>query len=261
VIKNYIYLLLTLSPLHAFEDSDIDGVADSNDLCPNSSLEDIVDVNGCAEIKKYLGELTFMVGSDINFGETTTTDYNLFSSYSYKRWSFSIANGEESSLDKNNKEIQSIGDLYLSTSYSRVVDDVYAQLTMGMKVAIGEDEVSSGENDYFTNLGINYALNERIILLSSLNYTFTEDSNETTYANPLGYSLGIGYIVNEKWYSSLRYQQADSIYRDSEDYKSFSLFNSYNFRENLFGTLNYTRGLDDLSYRDRVSFKLGVTFE
>jgi hypothetical protein len=261
VIQLYIFLLLITIPIHAFEDDDIDGVENSKDLCPNTSFEDTVDENGCPEDKDYWGKLTLSIGSDINIDDSTTTDYNFFTNYNYKAWDFSIYSSQQSSLDTNNNETQSSGDLYLSTSYNKNIENFYTKLTLGSKIATGDTEISTGENDYFTKLYLSYAFNENFAILSSLSYTLTGDSNETTYNNPIGYSLGFGYMINEKWYSSLTYQNTNSIYEDSENYQSVSLFNSYNFTDNFFGTLSYSKGLDELSYDQTVSIRLGVNFE
>ena len=261
MIRYSIFLLLIFLPLHAFEDDDIDGVENSQDLCPNSSFDDIVDENGCAESENYWGELTLILGSDFNFDTTDTTDYTFFTNYRYNHWDFSLYNSEQSSLDNNNNEIQSTGDLYLSSGYSINKNNLYSKLTFGLKIPTGSSEVSTEEEDYFASINMNYTLNERVVLFSSLSYTLTGDNNETSYNNPLGYSLGAGYMVNENWYSSLSYQQSNSIYQDSDDYQSISLFNSYNFTENFFATLNYTKGIDELSYDQTLSLSLGVTFE
>ena len=261
MIRYTIFLLLALLPLHAFEDDDIDGVENTQDLCPNSSFDDIVNEDGCAENENYWGTLTFILETDFNVDETTTTDYTFFSNYQYNQWDFSLYNSEQTSLDNNNNERESAGDLYLSTGYRMQQENLYGKLTLGVKLPTGESEVSTEETDYFCNLSMSYALNEKVALLSSLSYTLTGDSNETTYNNPLGYSLGLGYMVNENWYTSLSYQESNSIYEDGEDYQSVSLFNSYNFTDNFFGTLNYTKGIDELSYDQTISLRLGVTFE
>jgi hypothetical protein len=261
VIRLYSFLLLIAIQLHAFEDDDIDGVENSKDLCPNTSFEDTVNDNGCPEDNNYWGKITLSIGSDINIDDSTTTDYNFFSNYNYKAWDFSLYSSQQSAIDTNNNETQSAGDLYISSSYSKSIENIYIKTTLGTKLATGDKEISTGESDYFTNLYISYALTNDLAILSSIGYTLTGDSNETNYNNSLGYSLSMGYMANDKWYSSLTYQNSDSIYEDSENYQSISLFNSYNFTRNFFGTITYTKGLDELSYDQTISLRLGVNFE
>ena len=199
--------------------------------------------------------------SDIHFDTTTTTDYSFFGNYSHHAWSFSLSNAQQSSLDTNDQTVQSSGDLYLSSGYGFIREKLYAELSVGMKLATGEDEVSTGENDYFSRLDISYNLTDTLNLLTSLSYTLTGESNETTYNNPFGYRVGVGYLPTAQWYTSLTYQYSDSIYPNGEAYQAISLFNSYAFTESFFGTVSYIRGLDELSYPETLSLGLGVTFE
>jgi len=260
VIRLFILLLITIN-LNAFEDDDIDGVQNSNDLCPNTSFEDTVDEDGCPENQSYLGKLTLTLGSDINFDDTTTTDYTFYSNYNYNLWDFSLYNAQQSSLDSNNNKIKSTGDLYFSSSYSIIKENFYTTFSLGIKFPIGASNVSTKENDYFSSLDINYVINEKTSLLYSLSYTYTGDNNETNYKNPISQSLGVGYMINDKWYSSLSYQHSNSIYTDSEDYKAINFSNNYSFNKSLFTTLDYIEGFDKLSYKRIVSIRVGVTFE
>jgi len=261
VIRLTILLLLILSFIYGFEDDDIDGVENSKDLCPNTSFDDIVDEHGCPENNSYWGSITLSIGSDINIDDSSSTDYNFFTNYNYNSWDLSLYSAQQSSLDTNNNETQSAGDLYLSTAYNKNIANLYSKLTLGVKIATGNETVSTGENDYFTNLHLSYALNNNLAILSSLSYTLSGDSNETDYNNPFGYSVGLGYMINDKCYSSLTYQNSDSIYEDTQNYESISWFNSYTFNSTFFGTFSYTKGLDDLSYDQTISLRLGVNFE
>ena len=68
--------LLFSSTLFAYQDYDIDGVEDSLDLCPNTPFDVLVNKNGCpndgekTKLGKYLGRLTFKIGSDMSIDET-----------------------------------------------------------------------------------------------------------------------------------------------------------------------------------------------
>ena len=247
--------------LHAFEDSDIDGVSDADDLCPDTSFEYTVDENGCPENSDYWGKILVSLGADINRDDTTSTDYNFFMDYGYNKWDISLYSSQQSSIDTSNNKSNSTGDLYLSTGYSFNLDKSSLKLSLGSKFSTGDDEVSTGEDDYFASLNLSYILNEKTALISQLSYTLSGDSNETNYNNVLGYAFGVGYMLNPNWYSSVLYQRSNSIYPESEDYQALSWFNSYSFTERTFATLNYSRGIDALSYDHTLSLKLGVTFE
>jgi hypothetical protein len=261
VLRLYIFLLLIHTQLQAFKDDDIDGVENSKDLCPNTSFDDTVDEDGCPNNKDYWGKVTLSIGADINIDDSTTTDYNFFTNYNYKSWDFSLYSAQQSSLDINNNETQSSGDIYLSSSYNFTQEELYSKFVLGTKIATQDDEVSTGENDFFTNLYLSYALNNNLALLASLGYTLTGDTTEVEYHDPFAYSLGLGYMIIDDLYTSMTYQNSQSIYKNSPNYQSISLFNSYNFTDKTFGTLNYTRAIDELSYEHVISIRIGVSFE
>lgn len=262
MIIRYSFLLFITFQLYAFEDADIDGVSDKNDLCPDTSFEDTVDENGCPNNSNYWGKISVSLGADINRDETTLTDYNFFTNYSYKEWDIALYSSQQSSLDTNsNKSSSATGDIYLSMGYTMDTDNLSTKLSFGSKFSAGDDEVSTGENDYFSSVNLSYILNEKTSLIAQLGYTLTGESSNTNYNNVLNYSLGVGYMIDSHLYSSILYQRANSIYQGDEDYQAISLFNSYGFSETVFGMLNYSRGLDSLSYEHTLSLKLGVTFE
>ncbi len=261
MIPRFSLLLLLALQLYAFEDDDIDGVENSKDLCPDTSFEETVDETGCPENHAYWGLITLSLGSDTNIDESSTTDYSFFSNYRYDRWEFSLSSSQQSTLDSNNNPSQDTGDLYLSSSYNIYADSFHSRITLGSKIAIGGEDVSTGENDYFLILTLTYPLHEALSLLAQINYTKTGDNNITEYHNPFGYNLGIGYLIGDNFYTEISYQYTQSIYPQEEAYQSLSLFNSYNFSHYFFGTLGYTRGLDVLSYDHSISLRLGVTYE
>ncbi|NOZ89733.1 MAG: hypothetical protein GXO60_00445, partial [Epsilonproteobacteria bacterium] len=48
ITKNIVWIFLLVPLLlFAYIDSDLDGVSDEHDLCPNTPITDIVDINGC----------------------------------------------------------------------------------------------------------------------------------------------------------------------------------------------------------------------
>ena len=260
MIARYSLLLIIVLHLHAFEDSDIDGVSDDMDLCPDTSFEDTVDEDGCPQNSSYWGKISLTGGVNVNMDDSTTTDYTFMVDYSYKRWDLSLHSSEQSyEVDGNSSH--TVGDLYLSLGKSFEWSNFFTKFTIGSKIATGGSQVSTGENDYFATLNLNYILTPKFVLLSQLGYTLIGENNESSFQNPLGYSIGVGYTVNNRLYTSLLYQRSNSIYTDSDDYHSISLFGSYVLSDNTFATFSYMRGLDNLSYDQVVSFKLGVNFE
>jgi hypothetical protein len=254
---------MLLKTLMAYEDSDIDGVEDAIDLCPNTSFDKLVDEDGCPENERYLGVLSFQIGNDISFDEISNNinNYNFFSNYQYNNWNISLSNSNQTSYDSNNNASTSQGDIYLSSGYLFSNDFFQTRLTLGTKFSTANEEVGTGENDYFSSLSFSRSISKKQTLFSYLSYSLNGDSNETNYKNTFSYSLGSGYMLNENWYSSLSYDYASSIYNDGEAYQAISFFNSYSFLEDYFVSLNYAYGVDELSYRHTFGVRGGATFK
>ena len=260
ISKVTFFLFIFAHTLLAYEDSDIDGVDDAIDLCPNTSFDKLVDEDGCPQSEPYWGTLTFQIGYTMSFDELNnrSSDYNFFSSYQYKQWNISLSNANQTSYDNNNNASSNTGDVYLSTAYLFDNDDFQTKVTLGTKIATADDEVGTGENDYFTALSLTYLLNERQNIFTHFNYSLNGDSPEINYENSFAYALGTGYMLNPNCYASLSYEYVSSIYTEGENYEALSLFLSHIFLENYFISLNYTHGLDDLSYKHTLGFNIGM---
>lgn len=247
----------------AYEDSDIDGVDDSIDLCPDTSFDKLVDTDGCPEDKTYWGELTLQMGSGISIDEDNKKiqNYSFFGNYAYKKWMFSLSNSQQTTYDSNNTRSMNGGDLYLTLGYQFNYDKFQNSVSFGTKISTADESVGTGESDYFSLIDIGYLIDKKLMIFSQIGYTLTGDSPTTNYENSFSYSLGTGYMFDSNWYSSFSYDYAKSIYNHTPNYQSLSWLNSYSFLENSFISLNYSYGLDDLSYPHTFSLKLGATFE
>ena len=251
------------SQLWSYQDSDIDGVDDTIDICPDTPFDKIVDTNGCPEDESYWGALTLQLGSDISIDEENNqiNNYSFFGNYNYKKWNFSISNNQQTTYDSNNNRSVDGGDLYLNLGYQFDYEKFQSNISLGTKVAIADKSIGTGENDYFSSIDINYLTHQELMLFTQISYTLTGDSSTVNYQNSFAYSLGIGEMITSNWYTALSYDYAKSIYSNTENYQSLSWLNSYSFSDNYFLNLNYTHGIDSLSYPHTFSLKLGVTFE
>ncbi len=255
-------LFLTTIFLFGYIDSDIDGVEDGDDLCPNTPFDKIVDENGCDEENRYLGSLTLQVSNSWQIDANNTfSNYGFSAYYSYSNFSFSLSNSQQSSFDNMNNQSNYRGDLYIDVGYGFKTDKSKTKFTIGSKIATGDESISTGENDYYGSILFNYITNYNLSLFSNLSYTLMGDSPNTDYQNSFSYSFGVNYIITPNWYSSILYSFSDSIYRDSVDSQSISWYNSYQINQDYFVALNYNYGVDELSFDHAIKLYLGVTFE
>ncbi len=258
----FIPFLLQLT-IFAYVDNDLDGVDDSEDECLNTPFDALVDERGCSYDKKYYGRLTLKLGVDLsldNFSDKTT-NFNIYANYGYNNWELSLSNSSYTAYDSFNKTSNTTGDTYLSGGYLFKEKDFNTKLTLGVKFATADKGVGTGENDYFTSVDFDYFINDEQDIFAYLGATFSGDSKDVDYKNYLSFSIGSGYAIDSSWYSSLSYDFSGSQYPDSEDYSSISWFNSYQFNDLYFATINYAYALDDISYDHTLSLKFGVHFE
>jgi predicted porin len=268
-------LLSTLT--FAYQDSDIDGVEDHRDKCPNSSFDEVVDENGCTPSQHYFGTLTLLVGSDIILDdESQTTNFNVFANYRYNDWDITLSNANNTASTSSNSLSSAYGDLYLSTGYYLQNRTFTTKLSLGIKLPTTDEErdidtglkhgkahedTGTGENDLFASLYLNYGMTQRQNLYLYYRYTISGESQDVEYRDFSTYSIGSGYAFTPHWYSALSYDHSGSPYPHDEPYRAISWFNSYAFSKRFFATINYAHGLNDTSPNNTISLKLGVRFE
>ena len=266
LVKPFLALVFTSIALFSYVDNDLDGVDDKDDLCPNTSFSELVDENGCPENNTHsinnLGSLTLQLNNSWQFDTNNTFDnYGFSLYYAYDDWSFSLSNAQQTTLDNNNQTSQSRGDLYVDMGYNFKHEKLQSRVTMGTKIAIANENIGTGEDDYYTALSLNYLAHDNLALFSNFTYTFVGDTPTINYQDSFAYGLGIAYLPTEHWYSSLSFNQADSIYTNGIPYQSLSWYNSYTIKRDYFIGVNYNYGLDELSFDHSLTLSLGATFE
>jgi len=256
--KYLIISSLLISSAYSYVDEDIDGVDDSIDKCLNTPFDALADEDGCAPGQKKDGaKLTLKIGTTTSFDKISDTDTNLnfFVGYKYSNYDFSLSSSNYTSYESSSKT----GDIYISSGYTLKNENSDVKFTLGMKLATADEDIGTGENDYFGSIFFDYFINQKQDIFLYTSYTISGDS-DIDYEDFLSFSIGSGVSITNKWYSSLSYDYSGSNFIDSEDYRAISWFNTYSFSKSFFSTLNYSHGLDDLSYDHTISLKFGVNF-
>ena len=280
----------------AFQDSDIDGVSDTIDLCPNTPFEALVNSNGCSNnqesnlIQKkehnYRGALTLKIGDTLLSDEIYDSEnyLNLYANYRYYNWDVSVSNSRattSSSYTEDNSD--SDNNIYLSTGYTFSLPKSTLKLSVGTKIVDSDDSSStqragngrgnshnividdssldSRDDDYFASLNYNYNLTSSQNLFLYYGYTSSGDSKSTDYEDYSSFSVGTGHSFGKSLYGALSYNYTESIYPNVDAEQGITLFSSYNFSKNIFATASYTYALEDYSYDDTLSFALGFYFQ
>jgi len=248
-MRIFLLILFTLYSSANFIDSDLDGVEDSDDLCPNSKLFELVDQNGCpTEILanntqpfNYTLTLNYMHNNDKS--EDNIYSLNLF--FSYKNFDLSLnylAYTDNSSLN----------DLEISAYYN-LKKSINTTVTIGTYIPTNSSK--SNKTDYFAGIELSYEFKKLNYYISYKRY-FNNDLD--TY-NSNSYKFGLGYYINNKLYSSLTYIRSDSIYNPDEIREYLSIFTNYYLNKNLFISANYDISINSKA-TDSYSLTLGYEF-
>jgi hypothetical protein len=258
-----IYILTTYTLFANYYDSDIDGVEDKFDLCDNTPFDEVVDEFGCGENASH-STITLKIGADVGFDtlDEKSTSYNFLIHYTMKHWSIGVSNSDYIGYTENNVSQRETGDIYSYIGYEIPNEKLITTLMLGTKIATANERVGTGKNDYYTSVQIeSIPIKNNLKLFSTFSYTFTGDTSSIEYEDVFSYQIGFGYYVNASYFTSLYYENSQSIYEDTQNYKALVWTNRYSYDDTYFVEFDYTRGLDAFSYEHMFSFRVGAHFE
>jgi hypothetical protein len=255
------FLCILSTSLLAFNDQDIDGVSDEEDLCKDTPFSIIVDETGCPYDKKSYGSFIFQLGEDISFNTFSDkiTIFNLFFNYNYKQWDFSISSSNYHTTHINTLS-ETEDDLYLSIGYLFQKEQFSTKISAGTKFAFMENDTLKRDNDFYLSMNIDYFITMKQNIFFYHNYTWSGKSNMTRYEDIYSFSFGTGYALTNEWYSSLSYNAAQSPYINAKTYRGISWFNYYLLPHDFYLSSNYAYTLNDSSYDHSISLNIGVKF-
>jgi len=249
ITKNIVWIFLLVPLLlFAYIDSDLDGVSDEHDLCPNTPITDIVDINGCTIEKLVIPNVSHHF--DIIVGANYVDNKNFNSSYImdyYYNNKFSMQ------LKGANYEEGGLGDTTLNLFYNlKPMQNLSMRVGVGAVFPTYDSPLDNNNMDYKASFYTNYHINKASIF-GGVGYTIVNDDDinstnyKVDYQNSINYYIGAGYYLFSNLYSSISYSISDSIYKGSEDIKNISLFNYYKINKNWFTTFGYGKGMSDSS--------------
>ncbi len=277
IVLNILLLGLFASSLFAYVDSDMDGVEDSIDRCPNTAFTDLVDINGCTQ-KSLVSPHHY----DIIFGASySASDYltlnatdslagNVQVDYYYKNFSLQ-ASTSYFTTEGNGFSDSGLYDSFVGGAYQfRPMRNLSLRLGAGALLPTYKSTLDNNNMDYTANINLSYNLGN-VNLFGGYSYTIINDDdvnvvaadgNVTTilYQNTQGYSVGAGVYATQKLYISGAYNSVDSIYTNIEDITTASLYGYYSIDSHWFSTLSYAYGLSTSASDHYASIRLGYFF-
>lgn len=265
--RSYLVLLLISTTLLGYTDSDMDGVEDSNDKCPQTLFSDLVDLDGCA-IKSTQTTLHYdlMIAeeySKINYASLQYSDTwtTLLEADVYlKNWMFQ---GITSYYHSNTSDAAPNGwnDTILNIFY-RVTPSEKLTLYPGIGVVI--PTYKSGYNneavDYTALINFQFEIDSTKYLFGGYSYTLVNDRDvmKVSYQNTQMFQMGTGYQLTPKSTVSLSYNQNDSIYQDTKTIQTLSAEYTQNISSHWSIGVDYGYGLSDTA--SEYSFIVGLKY-
>ena len=262
-------LFLTTLTLFAYTDSDLDGVDDTLDQCPNTPISELVDIKGCSiETLKTSHRYDIIIGqnySEIDYNTNEKTDTHSMSlqfDYFYQNFSFQAISAYYSSKSASYSD-SGLTDSTLAAYYLvPLTNNFRVRMGAGIILPTFDSTLNNNNTDYLFTLNATYSI-DKLNIFGGYSFTKINDDdipNLITYQNTNAYSGGLGYYMTDKWYTSTSYNQAEGIYTTMEDIKSLSFYNFYSFNKSWFTTLSYAHGLSDSASNHSFSLRLGYNF-
>ncbi|DAB28323.1 MAG: hypothetical protein A2513_09010 [Sulfurimonas sp. RIFOXYD12_FULL_33_39] len=262
-------LLFIVTFAFGYDDSDLDGVEDMLDKCPQTPFSELVDLSGCS-VKKIdkkisLDIITGIRYSQVNYSSQQRGDTVTFSFQSdiyIDSWNIELFTSKYySKIGAKNKS--GFDDTVITLFYKYPISEKLS-LNSGVGVILPtyESGYDNEKTDYSIYGGFEYLLDIPAYLFGNLGYTSVKDSDTSLvkYQNISNYSIGIGYMINFKNSLSLSYNQNSSIYKDIEDIKTVRAGYSYRVDLHWFFCADYDYGLNEQSSNHSLLLRIGYGF-
>lgn len=263
--KALVVIIAASLSLSAYSDYDMDGVDDSNDQCPNTQFNELVDINGCTT-KTLTSEHHFDIIYGLSFSEadyTTTPKSNTVSQslqidYYYQNFSLQASSSYYNSDSDNGMNDSFVGAYYKLSPENELT----LRFGVGAIIPTYDTELDNNNMDFIGSANFSYML-KSINLFGGYSYTVINDDDVlgiVSYQNTSSYSGGVGFYPLKNLYLSGSYNNSDSIYKGSEDIETLSLYTFYSIDANWFTSLSYSYGLSDSASDNSIALRLGYYF-
>ena len=274
----FLAMFFISSSLYAYVDSDMDGVEDQVDRCPNTPFSDLVDMEGCTK-KSLVSPHHFdvIVGasySDSDYQTLNTTDTfasTLQVDYYYKNFSLQAST---SYFTTSGDSFSDTGfyDSFVGAAYQfKPLENLSLRVGAGAILPTYSTSLNNNNTDYTGSLNLSYNIS-KLNLFGGYSYTQINDddvsfvdangtvTSSANYQDTSAYSLGAGYYMTSSLYVSGTYNSSDSIYQSIEDIQTASVYGYYTIDEHWFSTCSYAYGLSNSASKNYVSLRLGYFF-
>lgn len=254
-------ILSCIYPAAAFTDSDLDGVDDKYDKCPNTPFNQLVGPDGCPlgkarqeRISKPKGTFYLKIGGGYSKdGSDSSTSSSL--SIAYARKGFYLSWTSYYYFQNDYVNDSGLGNSFLYGSYAKFFGKTYTIFGLNIKVPTGNGKLTDNKFDFTPSITLDYIRGKDDYFIY-YGYTIKGDSNKKD-VNTI--SMGAGYQFSKKLYSSLSFDMNSSPISGKMRYY-LSYFGLYRFSKKYYATFSYSYGLNDSATDHSFFGKLGVRY-
>ncbi len=246
------------------KDSDLDGVPDQLDQCPNTPFLNEVNRQGCTSKILTLPQdssdtnLIFALGYGYFTDEDLTTRARRYStkaqvSYYHDNWSYTL----KSSYFSHEQE-EGLQDTILKIK-KRFPLDTKTKLSLGAGVKLPTYDFQGNRTDYALYTSLTHYANTKYSYFTGASYSFIQDKAiDTAVQNSYNLYLGNGYFFSTNFYASLSYNFGQSKFKKQHHIHTLASTLYYKINKRFFTTLSYQREIGDEDLHDALSIKIGI---
>ncbi len=263
--------LIALLPLNllAYDDSDLDGVEDLQDRCPNTLITDLVDINGCS-IRSLVSphHYDIIVGtsySQVNYNTSekiNNINTTMQVDYYYKNFSLQLSTSYFTSKSQTYSN-KGFNDTYLNAYYQfRLFESLSLRVGGGVILPTYKSGLANNNTDYASSVNLSYAF-ESLNLFGGYRYTLVNDDDVkgvVSYQNSASLYSGVGFYPSSQLYVSASYNKSDSIHKGVVPIESASAYAYYTFNKHWFSTLSYAYGLSNSASDHYLAIRFGYYY-
>lgn len=238
--------------LFAYSDSDMDGVEDYEDKCPNTQFDELVNYDGCSKSgndKKV--DYTLVLGTRYaqkNYSSQLEGDtYYIYvqNNLSYLNWNFGAIISYYRLREQESTQY-GLDDTLLTLSYQTISSEFFSlSLGAGVVIPTYKSSYHNEAMDYMLTLDARYALSNQTHFFTNYAYTFIQDDDvvNIVYQDMPSWQLGISFTPTQEQTYTFSYSHSDSIYENIQTIEELRLEVSYAMSKKIFTGISYDYGL------------------
>jgi len=256
--------LLCSQMTYAQTDSDMDGVPDTIDQCPNTPFLAEVDQQGCLTKLLYFpqerdtGNLDVLMGYNYTFNEEDINQdvqhsLTLKANYVYNDWIYSVRTGKFIEAESSEGMIDTT---FTVTKRFRPYPNL--KYLLGVSIRLPTYDFAGNKTDLSLRGSVVYYPESGLSLFAGAHFTLIGDQ---TIDDPIrdaggGYA-GIGYFFDKVLYLNASYNYRTSKYVSNHDIQTLSTTLFYEISPSWYTSLSYAYQVNDDDLHETFIWQIG----